>query len=430
MTILIPPSYKKESSISNTVDMSRVATLIMGGGSGTRLHPLTITRCKPAISFGGKYRLIDVPISNTLNSGCNKIFVITQFLSATLHQHILKTYRLENFSNGFIEILSVEQKPSKKNWYEGTADCIRQNLEYLYEIPVDYFLILSGDQLYHMDFRKMVTFAKETDANMVIATIPADAHTAKRMGIMKVNKDHYIEDFIEKPKTQELLEPFKTSHQQYLGSMGIYLVKREALFEMLQNETGNDFGMHLIPSNVKKGKVAAYVHEGYWEDIGTIQSFYEANINLTKRQPYFSFHNENHPIFSHYTNLPGAKIHQTKIVDSIICEGSFVEASEIKNSIIGPRSVIGTGTVIHDSYLFGNDFYEPPVSTPRLPKQLHIGKNCLLRKCIIDKNVCIGNHVQLINSKDLEHFDGPNIFIRDGIIVVGRGAVIPDNFTL
>lgn len=435
---------KKKYSGDHSVDMTRVAAIILGGGAGTRLYPLTMTRCKPAISFGGRYRLIDVPVSNAINSGCHKMFIITQFLSSTIHRHIFQTYHLDFFSSGFIEVLAAEQKPSQKEWFQGTADAVRQNIEYFIETPVDYFLILSGDQLYNFDFRHMVQFAEKTDADLVVAALPVNAKEAKRMGILKVNEHDIISDFYEKPQDPAVLEMYRShpsvigkldvlpdSDRQYLGSMGIYLFKRNALIKLLQEDAREDFGKHLIPTKVKQGGAFAYLYDGYWEDIGTIEAFYQSNIALTQGYSPFDFYNETNPIYSNRSSLPGPKICNTRINHSIICEGALVEAEEVGNSILGPRSVVKRGTVIMDSYIMGNDFYKPPVEgTKSFPAELHIGENCVIRRAILDKNVFLGKGVQLINKDRLHEYDSNPVFIRDGIIVVTRGAHLPDGFIL
>lgn len=435
---------KFSKKASNFFDMDRVGCIILGGGQGTRLYPLTETRCKPAICFGGRYRLIDVPLSNSLNSHCQKIFIVTQFLSSTLHRHISHTYHHQSFSNGFIDILAAEQKPTAKGWFQGTADAVRQNLEYFVEVPVDYFLILSGDQLYNIDFRAMVNFAQEKDADLVIASIPVNETDAKRMGILKVDDNDQIIDFYEKPKEVELLEKMRSSAKslerakvnsesgkQHLGSMGIYLFKREALIKLLAEDPRDDFGQHLIPTKVKQGSTFAFLYDGYWEDIGTIETFYKANIALALDNPPFDCYNETNPIYTSQYNLPGSKITNTKMEQTIICEGSIIEADEVTKSILGPRTVIRKGTKVTESYLMGNDFYKPPIrDTKRLPEFLEIGENCTIRNSIIDKDVYIGNNVQLINKNQLRHYDGQNIFIRDGIIIVTRGASVLDNFVL
>ncbi len=414
----------------------------MGGGQGTRLYPLTASRCKPAISFGGRYRLIDIPISNAINSGCKNIYIITQFLSASLHKHIFNTYPASFYQGGSIEILSAEQKVTTASWFQGPADAVRQNLEYLLETPVEYFLILSGDQLYNIDFCQFAQFAQDTDADLAIASLPVDENNAKRMGILKVDKQSKIIDFFEKPQEKKDLDAFKSpasifskcnlipgTKKQYLGSMGIYLFKKQALVDLLMQDTREDFGKHLIPTKVRQGRAAAFLYDGYWEDIGTIESFYHANMALTQCDPVFNLYDNISPIYTNSLNLPGPKIANAHISHSIICEGSVVEANEVTNSILGPRSVIHTGSEIKNSYLMGNDFYTSPVKKC-LPNEPFIGKNCKIHRTIVDENVCIGNNVQLINKQGLSHFDSETVYIREGIIIVTRGAQIPDGFIL
>jgi glucose-1-phosphate adenylyltransferase len=426
-----------------SVDMSRIATVILGGGQGSRLYPLTQTRCKPVLRIGGRFHLIDVPISNSINSGCNKIYIITQFLSSSLHQHIFKTYRHNFHFNGFIEMLPAEEKPTEKEWFQGTADAVRKNLNYLYETPVDYFLILSGDQLYHMNFQHMLRFAKKTDADVVIATIQSTKEMAKRMGILNIDSNHFISDFNEKPQDEMLLKKLLNSQKKfknhpiifdqerpYLGSMGIYLFKRKALFKLLEEDLRADFGKHLIPSIVKQGNAAAFPFDGYWEDIGTIESFYKANIALTESVPQFDCYNNAYPIFSSLSNLPSPKIYSAQIDHSIICEGSIVEGKQITNSILGPRTIIKKETIIESSYLMGNNFYKSPIPAETFPEDFHIGEGCIIKNAIIDKHVHVGNGVKLINKNNLQHYDGKNIFIRDGIIVVPKGAYLPNGFIL
>lgn len=426
----------------NSPDMSRVASIILGGGEGTRLFPLTLTRCKPAISFGGRYRLIDVPISNSINSGCHKIFVITQFLSSSLHQHIFRTYRHDIFNSGFLELLSAEQKPSRKGWYEGTADAVRQNMEYFLEIPVDYFLILSGDQLYSMDYREMLEAAQQTNADVMVAALPVQEKDCSRMGILQVDNSHMITSFVEKPKEGKIIEAMAMGSEiknalpqcdprcNHLASMGIYLFKRDVLLSLLSEDPREDFGKHLLPTIIEKGNAGAYIFDDYWEDIGTIESFYNANIALTQSKPAFNCYDEAKPIYATRHNLPGPKIFNTLVNNSIICEGSVIEAAEITHSILGPRTIIKKGTIVRDSYVMGSDYFTRPIETDRLPEQLQIGNNCVIKKTIIDKNACVGDNVQLINQNGLMHYDGHNTHIRDGIIIVPRGATIPDNFIL
>lgn len=418
--------------------MNRLGAIILSGGEGSRLFPLTLSRCKPAISFAGRYRLIDVPISNSINSGCNKIFIITQFLSTSLHQHIFRTYRNDIFNGGFIELLSAEQKPSKHAWFKGTADAVRQNLEYLVELPVDYFLILSGDQLYSMDYQEMLNTAKRTNADVVLAALPIKETECKRMGILKIDSQDKITNFVEKTHDSEVLKQMQMTEEQrkelkcadskHLGSMGIYLFKREFLFKLLLEDLREDFGKHLIPALVEKGKVTAHLFNGYWEDIGTIESFYQANMALTSPNPPFDCYDQCRPIYSSHYNLAGSRISNSLINNSIICEGCVVEAEEIRNSILGPRTVVKKGSVITQTYVMGNDYYEPLIHTETLPEYLEIGKHCILSKAIIDKNVCIGDNVRLINKNGLKHYDGNNFYVRDGIIIVPRGATLPDGF--
>lgn len=422
-------------------DMSYVATLILAGGQGSRLFPLTRTHCKPALTFGGKYRLIDVPLSNAIHSGCHKIFVVTQYLAKSLHDHIFKIYRPNLFSTGFVEVLSVEEKPHTKTWFQGTADAIRQNIAYLDELAVDYFLILSGDHLYQMNYQKMMHTALQTQADVVIATQPIAEEQANRLGIMKINKDSRITDFIEKPQDKKVLEKFRMTEdireafelqtgKTFLGSMGVYLFKRKALLQLLMSDMRDDFGKHLIPTIIEKGAAAACLHTEYWEDIGTIEAYYKANMALTKEQPEYNWYDENFLLATNIQNLPAPKIHDTQIMNSIICDGSIIEAKEISHSILGPRIRIKSDTVIKDSYLIGNDFYCPSHPESSFPKNLQIGKNCRIERAIIDKHVCIGNNVQLINKNKLNQYNSDEIYIRDGIIIVPQGAYLPDGYIL
>lgn len=433
----------KSKPVTTGLNMDRVATIILGGGQGTRLFPLTLTRCKPAISFGGSYRLIDIPLSNSINSGCLKIFVITQFLSSSLHQHIRKTYRLGTYTSGFIELLSAEEKPEKSEWFLGTADAVRQNVEYFIETPIDYILILSGDQLYHMNYQHMLRAALSTDADAVISVIPTAENETSRMGVLNIDENLMISEFYEKPTDPKILNKLRISKEiqektqlnlnertPYLGSMGIYLFKREVLLKLLEDDPREDFGKHLIPTIIKQGKTSIYLHQGYWEDIGTIASFYRANMALTKANPEFDWYDENNPIISTQTNLPGPKFSNTCVKQSIICQGAVVEADEITNCILGPRTIVKKGAILRDSYLMGNDFYTPPIRTGRLPEKLQIGENCIIRNAIIDKNAYLGENVQLINKNNLSTFNSDGVYIRDGIIIVTRGASLPKGYIL
>lgn len=434
----VKPKRQRDKS---PIDMNRVATIILGGGQGTRLFPLTLSRCKPAVSFGGKGRLIDIPMSNSINSGCDKIFVVSQFLSSSLHQHIIRTYQQGSYSSGFIELLSAEQKPTPTGWFQGPADAVRENVEYFIETPADYFLILSGDQLYNMDFRNILRVAKTSNADLVIASLLVNQNDASRMGLIKIDENQAIIDFKEKPKTEDDLHSMRmpeqilsfmdredTNEPQFLGSMGIYLFKRDALFRLLEQDPREDFGKHLIPTQVSRGNTYAYIFDDYWEDIGTIGSFYKANIALTQPQPQFNWYDEANPIYTTHPNLPPPKFLDTRVKHSIVCDGSIVDASEVTNSILGFRTVVGKDSIIRDSYIMGNDFYEAPIPSERLPEHLTIGHNCRIEKAILDKHVFIGNNVQLVNKNKLMEYDSDDLFVRDGIIILKRSARLPDGF--
>lgn len=434
----VKPKRQRDKS---PIDMHRVATIILGGGQGTRLYPLTLSRCKPAVSFGGKGRLIDIPMSNSINSGCDKIFVVSQFLSSSLHQHIIRTYQQGSYSSGFIELLSAEQKPTPSGWFQGPADAVRENVEYFIETPADYFLILSGDQLYNMDFRNILRVAKTSNADLVIASLLVDRNNASRMGLIKIDENQAIVGFKEKPKSEEELQSMRIQDQilsfmdregqdkeLFLGSMGIYLFKREALLRLLEQDPREDFGKHLIPTQVAKGNTYAYIFDDYWEDIGTIEAFYKANIALTQPQPEFNWYDEANPIYTSHPNLPPPKFFDTQVKHSIICDGSIVDATEVSNSILGYRTVVGKDTIIRDSYVMGNDFYEAPIPSERLPENLTIGRNCRIERAILDKHVFLGDNVQLVNKNKLMEYDSDDLFVRDGIIILKRSARIPDGF--
>jgi glucose-1-phosphate adenylyltransferase len=398
-----------------------VATVVLAGGQGTRLHPLTIHHSKPAVCYGGRYRLIDIPISNSINSNFNQIYVIAQYLASELQNYITETYPFDPLRSGTVQVLTPqENERGEKEWFKGTADAVRQNLSILLQSPADYFLILSGDQLYNIDFQQMVEFAQKTNADLTIASLPISSKEATRMGILKVDSKGKVLDFVEKPKDPSILQRFELPEKStYLGSMGIYIFKREVLISLLQNDPRDDFGYHLITTAVQTLKTYSYVYRGYWEDIGTVASYYEANLLLTQSKG-LNTHDEKNPIYSRTTFLPGPIIEQAKITQSILSEGSLIEAAEITHSIIGLRSRIGPGTIIRDSILIGNH-----TATP-----YHIGAHCLIQKAIIDENVQIGDHVKLTNEKNLARYDGDGIFIRDGIIIVISGTILPNHFSL
>ena len=420
-----------------------VGTIVLAGGQGTRLFPLTKTRCKPAVCFGGKYRLIDIPLSNALNSGIDHIYVISQYFSQFLHEHIMESYPTDHMRDAKIHLISPEETFEHKIWYNGTADAIRQNLELFEKTPFDYFLILSGDQLYNMNYSAFVQLAKESNADLVIAALPVEEKEAKRMGLLKTEGAGGVLEFYEKPNSASILKHFelpksflkehphcnpKKTH--YLGSMGIYIFKRKALFDLLQEE-GDDFGRQLIPIQVKKGKTTAYVFKGYWEDIGTIGAFYNANLALTRKTRCIDMYDESNPIFTRPQNLPSPFIKESNIRNSHICQGCLIEAKEISDSIIGVRCSIKKGSILRGCVLLGNLFYTPPRhQSSSLPKEFIISENCHLENVIIDEHAQIGKNVQLINKKKLQNYDGDGIYIRDGIIIVTTGTILSDNFSL
>lgn len=422
--------------------MDKVAVIILAGGQGKRLFPLTQYRCKPAVSFGGRYRLIDIPLSHCINSGLKRVFLLSQYLSSSLHEHVFSAFSNNLFFPGHLTLLSPEETPTKTTWAKGTADAIRQNLATILEGPSDYFLILSGDQVYNMDLTEMYHLAEKEKADLVIASIPVKETEAKRMGLLKVEKGFHVKEFFEKPQDPELLKKFQlskeflktnhlsdSSHPQYLGSMGIYLFKRQALIDLLKEE-GDDFGRHLLPKQIHKGKMSAYLFHGFWEDIGTIRSYYDANLSLLCQKDCFNCYDEANPIITSIHHLPSAMIQETTIHGSLISQGSIVEAKEITRSIIGLRSRIGKGTVVKDSLVLGNPSYTPlQHAYPHTLKSFGIGENCLIEKAIIDEHTLIGNNVTLTNKGKLTNYDGDGIYIRDGIIIVTAGTQLPNNFT-
>jgi len=423
-----------------------ISSIVLAGGKGVRLFPLTKFHSKPAVSFGGRYKLIDVPISNSLNSNIRQIYILGQYLTAELQQHLAQTYQFDKFFPGNINLLTPEELPNgDRIWFDGTADAVRKSLSTILKNPADYFLILSGDQLYNINFTEMLEFAIKSNADLTIASLPVNAHDAQRLGLLKIDGDFQVVDFVEKPKDPNILKTLelpasffkkinkKSENLTHLGSMGIYIFKRAELIKLLEEDPRDDFGQHLIPTEIKRKKTVVYVYKGYWEDIGTIASYYAANLDLTFSPTQgIKTYDETNPIYSSVNYLPGPKIGNTKINNSIICEGSLIEAQEISHSIVGLRSNIKEGTVINDSILLGNKYYLPPShQNPPMPTNFEIGPNCILDKTIIDEHVCIGKNVKLINKNKLENYDSKEgIYIRDGIIVVAANTTIPDNFVL
>ena len=417
----------------------RVACIILAGGQGTRLFPLTKERCKPAVSFGGRFRLIDVPISNSLNSNMNQLFIISQYFSSNLNQYIKEVFRLDQFQGGSLSLLNPEERAGEKVWYEGTADAVRKNINELTKLPIDYFLILSGDQLYNMDLEAMISFSYKKNSDLTIAALPVGQVEANRLGLLNIDNHANIIDFYEKPTDPTILKRFQLSDlflQQnaihsisspcFLASMGIYAFKKEILISLLAEDNRNDFGKHLIPLQLKKGGASAFLHQGYWEDIGTIPSFYYANLSLTTNSSRLNFYDEIFPIYTLNHYLPGARILDTRITNSIINDGSIVEAKEISHSIIGVRNVIQRGTVVRDSILLGNEYYSAPTHQDH---HYTIGQECYIKNTIIDENVTIGNNVQLINKNKHHYYDSDGVFVRDGITIIASGTTLPNHFT-
>ena len=413
--------------------MRNVIGVILGGGQGTRLFPLTQLRSKPAVPIGGKYRLIDIPISNCLHSGVNRIFALTQFNSASLHRHISTTYRFDSFSDGFVEILAAEQTQDSVAWYQGTADAVRQQLRHLLSRRADQVLILSGDHLYRMDYRAFVEEHRARGADVSIAVKPVPQQAAPSLGIVQVDAQGRIVDFREKPQDPAELEalrrPAADSEACYLASMGIYVFEPQVLVSLLMSSDQDDFGKHIIPSAIHKVGVFAHTFEGYWEDIGTIRSFYEANLALTDRSPPFDFYRADAPIYTHARFLAGTRLENCHIERGIICEGSYIQSAQIEHSVIGIRSVIGANCQIAHTIVMGADSEESPADRTRNAAQgipnMGIGTNTQITGAIIDKNARIGEGVR-ITSKDRGVEAGEtNYYIRDGIVVVPKDAVIP-----
>jgi len=414
---------------------SDTLAIILGGGQGSRLFPLTATRSKPAVPIGGKYRLIDVPISGCLHADIRRIYVLTQFNSASLNRHISNTYRLDRFSGGFVEILAAEQTPDNPNWYQGTADAVRQAARHFTQHRADYYLILAGDHLYRMDYCELVDAHKANKADITIAAQPVDADTATQMGIFRFARDGQIVAFEEKPKTPRLQEIGRsippgatfaqhTDEQPFMASMGVYVFSRQILLDMLERESGLDFGRELIPGALGHYNVKPFQYRGYWADVGTIESFYDANVMLGRPAAPFRFWDPVRPIYTHLRHLPGSRMTDCRIRESIVADGCYLDRCEIGDSIVGIRSHINSGTRITDSVLLGADFYEdcaPPAGTPTLG----IGRDVVLHRAIVDKNARIGDGARLTNEKNVEEADGNGYYIRGGIIIVPKGGTIP-----
>ncbi len=416
----------------------KVLGIILGGGQGSRLYPLTETRSKPAVPIAGKYRLVDIPISNCINSNIKRMFVLTQFNSASLNRHIKNTYHFSFFSSAFVDVLAAEQTPGNSTWFQGTADAVRQSMHHFLNHDFDYALILSGDQLYQMDFEEMVEKHINMNAAISIATIPVNAKDATSFGILKTNEKDEITSFIEKPAidllpdwTSDVSDEMKKEGRNYLASMGIYIFNRDLLIELMGNPDTNDFGKEIIPQAIDKHKVASFQYEGYWTDIGNIDSFFEANLGLTDDFPKFNLYSTEKRIYTHARMLPTTKISGTVLDKTVIADGCIINAGKIEHAVIGVRSRIDTESTIINTYMMGSDYYQPleHILDENIIS-MGIGKRCFIKNAILDKNCCIGNDVRIIGGKHLKDIETNTYVVRDGIIVIKKGALIPNGFSI
>jgi glucose-1-phosphate adenylyltransferase len=420
----------------------QVVAVILGGGRGTRLYPLTRERAKPAVPLGGRYRLVDIPLSNCINSGINRIFVLTQFNSRSMHRHINETYKFDIFSGGFVEILAAEQTVERGDWFQGTADAIRQNLWHLRNAEAQHHLILSGDHLYRMDYRDFFSRHLRCNADITVATLPVTKEAAKGFGIMKVEPDGRITEFVEKPQTEEELEHLKTppnvlrdygveeeDSREYLASMGVYFFRSSVLRDLLESRTEwIDFGKHVIPQSLESHSVYSHLFSDFWEDIGTVQSYYDVSIRMVQPNPPFDFLKPGMPIYSRARYLPGVKVEQAEVNNSFLCEGSRIGKAKIDNSIVGIRSAIGSGASLEHCIMMGADYYERPEEADGLP--LGIGDGAHVERAIIDKNARIGRNVVIRGHEGMKNVEEEQYSVVDGIVVVLKNAVIPDGTTI
>lgn len=431
--------------------MKKVLALILGGGAGTRLYPLTKMRAKPAVPLAGKYRLIDIPVSNCINSEIYRIYVLTQFNSASLNRHISRTYRLGGFEQGFVEVLAAQQTPNDSQWFQGTADAVRQYLSLLQEWDVDEYLILSGDHLYRMDYRAYIEHHRQTEADITLSVVPIEESLASAFGLMKITPKGRVVDFSEKPTGDALrqmrvdttslgLDPKLAEQKPYIASMGIYVFKRQVLIDLLEQYVDRtDFGKEIIPTAAAHYNIQAYLFQGYWEDIGTIKAFYDANLALTQQpDPPFSFYEENAPIYTRGRYLPPTQILDCEITGSMVAEGCRLSRCRINHSVLGIRTRIEAGSVVEDSLILGSDYDDSKVPPHLQTRQggpvplIGVGPNSVIRNAIIDKNACIGANVQIINQNQVQEAqrEDQGFYIRDGIVIVVKNAVIPDGMVI
>ena len=414
----------------------QVITVILGGGEGSRLYPLTRDRAKPAVPIGGKYRLVDIPISLSLNSGIKRIFLLTQYLSSSLHRHVQQGYRFDDFiPRGFIEIVAAQKTREATNWFQGTADAVRQGLIHFDNHPHENVLILSGDQLYRMDFREMLEGHHSSGADITIAALPVNRESAPRLGLLRVDALHRVTEFVEKPKDPKILDALATvpglpSERPFLASMGIYVFRREVLRDCLAKTQGDDFGKNVLPAAIRERKVSAYLYEGYWEDIGTIGAFYRANLDLLAPQPKFDFGLNVSPIYTLARFLPVSVVENSQVIRAIVSDGCMILRSVLDDAVVGIRQRIGTECRILRSILMGADYFETPAqrqeNARRNRPDVGIGGGTVIEDAIIDKNVRIGRRVTIRASGKPAEMDGPNFYVRDGIVIIPKGAVVPD----
>jgi glucose-1-phosphate adenylyltransferase len=404
---------------------NEILAVILGGGKGTRLYPLTKYRAKPAVPIAGKFRIIDIPISNCLNSGISKIFLLTQFNTHSLHRHIYDTYRFGQFTRGFVEILAAQQTIENSNWYQGTADAVRKNMHYIKEVNAKYVIILAGDHLYRMDYRNFIETHIRKKADITIAVKPVTAEEASNFGILQTDNSNRIVHFVEKPQEdtlEEIKSPGTSSTTPYLASMGIYLFSTDILEKILDENRMDDFGKHIIPSVIGVYDVYAHQFKGYWRDIGTIEMFFKANMELTSINPPFTFYDEESPVYTHPRFLPGSRTENCKIRRTLLADGCYLEKCETDKAVIGIRSIIRYGTKIENSVIMGADYYEDKSLNSLQP--IGIGRKCLIKNTIIDKNARIGDNVKIVNKERLQTLDTENYSIRDGIVVIPKNSII------
>lgn len=415
------------------MEMTNVLGLILGGGAGTRLYPLTKERAKPAVPLAGKYRLIDIPMSNCFHAGIDKVAILTQFNSVSLHRHIYSTYVRDVFATGWVQILAAEQTPTSYDWYQGTADAVRKQAIEIREAATDYVLILAGDHLYRMDYRRFAQYHLDSEADITIAVQPVARSEAHGLGILKLKSDNQISRFVEKPKDDDILDEMVSRddpEKPYMASMGIYIFRYDAMVEMLEENPGNDFGKHIIPDAIKNRRVVGYIFDDFWEDIGTIRRFYEVNLKMASSDPPFDFYSPDRPIYTHPRFLPGSEVHGSQLNNVLMGDGCRFYESEVSNSVVGLRSIINPGAKISRSVLMGADYFETQseiVENERRGRPgIGIGQGSTIEGAIVDKNARIGRNVTIRHLRDRPDMETDNWVARDGLVIVPKNALIPD----